>query len=96
LAVFNQLLEPLKEYGAQRNTLEAIGSTDHLSFEEVGVAGYNPIQDYVNYDVRTHHTNMDSVDRLTMQDLKQASFMMASFAYAAAMADQRMPGPAKQ
>jgi Zn-dependent M28 family amino/carboxypeptidase len=44
--IFDRWLEPLREYGAQRNTLEPIGSTDHLSFIAVGVPGFNPIQDY--------------------------------------------------
>ena len=62
--IFDRWLEPLKEYGAWRNTSEPIGSTDHLSFIAAGVPGFNPIQDYTNYDVRTHHTNMDTADRL--------------------------------
>jgi Zn-dependent M28 family amino/carboxypeptidase len=94
--IFDRWLEPLKEYGAQRNAMEAIGSTDHLSFEEVGVPGFNPIQDYTNYDIRTHHTNMDTVDRLNVKDLREASMMMAAFAYAAAMADQKIPPPVRK
>jgi len=94
--IFDGWLEPLKESGARRNTLEAVGSTDHLSFIAAGVPGFNPIQDYVNYDVRTHHTNMDTAERVNVADIRQAALMMAAFAYDAAMADQKMPaGPKK-
>ncbi len=94
--LFDRWLEPLKEYGARRNTLEAIGSTDHLSFIAAGVPGFNPIQDYTNYDVRTHHTNMDTADRLSVNDIRQAALMMAAFAYDAAVSDAPFPRPAGQ
>ena len=72
-AMFDAWLEPLKESGARRNTIESVGSTDHLSFIAAGVPGFNPIQDYVNYDVRTHHTNMDTADRVNVADIRQAA-----------------------
>ena len=62
--IFDAWLEPLKSFGARRNIIEPVGSTDHMSFTDAGVPGFNPIQDYVNYDIRTHHTNMDTVDRV--------------------------------
>jgi carboxypeptidase Q len=92
--IFDTWLEPLKEMGARRNALEAVGSTDHLSFIAAGVPGFNPIQDYVNYDVRTHHTNMDTADRVSITDIREAALMMAAFAYNAAMAGRKMPRPA--
>ena len=61
---------------------------------DAGVPGFNPIQDYVNYDVRTHHTNMDTVDRLDIKDITQAAVVMAWYAYNTAMADGRIPRPA--
>lgn len=91
--IFDAWLEPLKEWGARRNTLEPIGSTDHMSFLAAGVPGFNPIQDYVNYDIRTHHTNMDTADRLNVADIRQAAFMMAAFVYNAAMSDDKLPRP---
>jgi carboxypeptidase Q len=91
--LFDQWLAPLKAIGARKNTLEPIGSTDHLSFIDAGVPGFNPIQDYVNYDVRTHHTNMDTVERLQEKDIRQAAIAMAWFAYQAAMADKPLPRP---
>jgi carboxypeptidase Q len=91
--LFDRWLAPLKALGARKNTLEPIGSTDHLSFINAGVPGFNPVQDYVNYDIRTHHTNMDTVERLQEKDIQQAAVAMAWFAYQAAMADQKLPRP---
>jgi carboxypeptidase Q len=91
--LFDRWLAPLKALGARKNTLEPIGSTDHLSFINAGVPGFNPIQDYVNYDVRTHHTNMDTVERLQEKDIQQAAIAMAWFAYQSAMVDERLPRP---
>ena len=92
--IFDAWLEPLRESGARRNVLEAVGATDHLTFIAAGVPGFNPIQDYVDYDVRTHHTNMDTAERVNIADIRQAALMMAAFAYDAAMADQKIPRPA--
>jgi len=91
--IFDAWIEPLNESGARRNVLESVGSTDHLSFIAAGVPGFNPIQDYVNYDIRTHHTNMDTAERTSVADIRQAALMMAAFAYDAAMADQKLPRP---
>jgi hypothetical protein len=89
--IFDAWLEPLKEMGARRNVLEGVGSTDHLSFIAAGVPGFNPIQDYVNYDVRTHHTNMDTAERVNVADIREAALITAAFAFEAAMAPQKMP-----
>lgn len=91
LPIFDSWLEPLKSLGAKRNTIEPVGSTDHLSFIDAGVQGFNPVQDYVNYDIRTHHTNMDTEDRLDMNDIKQAAIVMATYAYNAANLDRKLP-----
>src|SRR5262249_43218743 len=90
---FDGLLEPLMDFGARRNIIEPIGATDHLSFTDAGVPGFNPIQDYVNYDVRTHHTNMDTVERLDVKDIQQAAVVMAWYAYNAAMREEKFPRP---
>ncbi len=91
--LFDAWLEPLKPAGVRRNVIEPVGATDHLSFIEAGVPGFNPIQDYVNYDIRTHHTNMDTVDRVNVNDIRQAAAVMAWFAYNAAMADHKIDRP---
>ena len=89
--LFDRWLAPLKAIGARRNVFEGVGSTDHLSFIEVGVPGFNPIQAYDNYDQHTHHTNMDTVERLNPRDLAESATVIATFAYQAAMSDQRFP-----
>jgi hypothetical protein len=91
--LFDGWLEPMKSIGARRNVIEPVGSTDHLSFVDAGVPGFNPIQDYGNYDIRTHHTNMDTNDRLDVNDIKQAAAVMAWYSYSAAMMDQKLPRP---
>lgn len=91
--LFATWLEPFKDLKARRNVIEPVGSTDHLSFTAVGVPGFNPIQDYGNYDVRTHHTNMDTVERLSLDDVRQAAIVMAAFAYNSANADRKIPRP---
>jgi Zn-dependent M28 family amino/carboxypeptidase len=92
--LFDAWMEPLKTFGGKKNTIEPIGSTDHLSFTDIGLAGFNPIQDYSNYDIRTHHTNMDTAERLQMSDIRQAAAAMAWFAYCSAMNDQKIARPA--
>ena len=89
--IFDSWLEPLKPIGARRNIIEPVGSTDHLSFIDAGVPGFNPIQDYLNYDIRTHHTNMDTNERLDEKDIQQAAIVMATFAYNAANLDRKIP-----
>ena len=86
-------LEPMKALQARRNVPQSIGNTDHLSFTAIGLPGFNPIQSYVDYDVRTHHTNVDSYERVKDEDLRQAAIVMASFAYQAAMRGEKMPRP---
>jgi len=90
-AIFDGWLDPLKSLGAKRNNIEPVGSTDHLSFIDVGVPGFNPIQDYVNYDIRTHHTNMDTNERLQEKEIQQAAIVMATFAYNSANLDRKIP-----
>jgi hypothetical protein len=89
--LFDGWLDPLKSLGVRRNTLEPIGASDHLSFIDAGVPAFNPIQNYVNYDVRSRHTNMDTVERVNEKDIQQAAVVMATFAYRAAMLDRKIP-----
>jgi carboxypeptidase Q len=93
-ALFDRWLEPLKDLGARRNIDAGIGSTDHVSFREAGIPGFNPVQDYVTYDVRTHHTNVDTYERVREDDLKQNAVVLAWFIYNAAMTDEKLPRPA--
>jgi hypothetical protein len=89
--IFDAWLEPLLEHGATRNVMDAIGSTDHVPFVRAGVPAFNAIQDYLDYDVRTHHTNMDFYERVAEEDLKQAAIVLATFLYHAAMREGDLP-----
>lgn len=89
--IFDAWLEPFRDLGARRNIIQGIGNTDHLSFIRAGVPGFNPVQDYVDYDVRTHHTNMDTYERVKAEDLKQCAVVLASFAYHAAVRAEKIP-----
>ena len=62
-----------------------------MSYTRIGLPGFNPVQDYVDYDVRTHHTNMDSYERVKADDLKQCAMVLASFAYHAAIRAEKIP-----
>jgi hypothetical protein len=84
-------MEPFKDLGYRKNVMAGIGNTDHLSFIAQGVPGFNPIQEYKDYDVRIHHTNMDTMERMTPDDLKQSSVIFATLAYNAAMRDAPFP-----
>jgi len=92
--IFDAWLEPFKDLGARKNILQPIGSTDHVSFNRVGVAGFNAVQDYDLYDTRIHHTNMDTFERVKEKDLKECAIVLASFAYHAAMRNDKLPAAA--
>jgi Zn-dependent M28 family amino/carboxypeptidase len=89
--LFDAWIEPLKQFGVRRNVIDSLGNSDHVSFNDIGVPGFNPIQDYGNYDVRDHHTNMDTPERMQVKDIRQAALVTAWFAYQAAMAEQKFP-----
>jgi len=89
--IFDAWLEPFRDLGARRNVPHGIGSTDHLNFIRNGVLGFNPVQDYVGYDVREHHTQVDTAERISEADLKQAAVIMASFVWHAAERPERIP-----
>lgn len=89
--LFQEWLEPFKELGATTVTINNTGGTDHLSFDAVGIPGFQFIQDPLEYDTRTHHTNMDTYDHLVPDDLKQASAIVASFVYNTAQRDEKLP-----
>jgi len=65
--------------------------SDQLAFDEAGLPGFQILQDRIEYRTRTHHTNMDILDKLLPEDLKINSVVLASLAYQAAMVDERLP-----
>jgi carboxypeptidase Q len=89
--IFDAWLAPFKDLGAVRNVRQGIGNTDHLSFIAAGVPGFNPVQDYVDYDIRLHHTNADTSERVDLQDVKQNAVVLASFLYHAANRAEMIP-----
>ena len=89
--IFTEWLTPFHDMGAKTVTISNTGGTDHGSFDAVGLPGFQFIQDPIEYDTRTHHTNMDSYDHLIAADLQQISVIVASFVYNAAMRDEKLP-----
>ncbi|HTX17407.1 MAG TPA: M20/M25/M40 family metallo-hydrolase [Bacteroidota bacterium] len=89
--IFRAWLEPFAQMDASTLTLENTGGTDHLSFDAIGLPGFQFIQDDIDYETRTHHSNMDVFDRVQEGDVKQASIIMAAFAFDAAMRDGSFP-----
>ena len=67
------------------------GGTDHLAFDAIGLPGFQFIQDEIEYDTRTHHSNQDVFDRIQADDMKQAATIMAAFVYHTAMRDEKLP-----
>jgi hypothetical protein len=89
--IFQAILKAANDPTAQTLTIDNTSGTDHLAFDGVGLPGFQFIQDPVEYETRTHHSNMDVFDRLQADDLKQGAVMMAIFAYQAAMRDGLYP-----
>jgi len=90
-ALFDRWLTPLTDLGATRNIIEGIGSTDHVPFNDAGLPAFNVIKDFDAYDERTRHTNADYPERMSEDELKQSAIFMATFAWQAAMADDKIP-----
>lgn len=89
--LFKAWLEPFADLGAKTLTISNTGGTDHLSFDRIGLPGFQFIQDEVEYDTRTHHSNQDNYDRIQAEDMKQAATIMAAFIYQTAMMDEKLP-----
>jgi carboxypeptidase Q len=89
--IFEAWLEPFKDMGASTISIRNTGGTDHLSFDAVGLPGFQFIQDPMDYDTRTHHSNMDVYDRIQAGDLMQASTIIASFVYNTANRAEMLP-----
>ena len=89
--IFRAWLEPFKDLDAGTLTLSNTGGTDHLAFDAVGIPGFQFIQDPMAYFTRTHHSNMDNLDHLVEDDIKQAATIIASFVMHTAMRDEMLP-----
>lgn len=89
--IFAEWLKPFHDLGADTITYRNTGGTDHLSFDAVGIPGFQFIQDPIEYETRTHHSNMDVYERLQREDMMQAAVVLASFLYNTAMRDEMLP-----
>jgi len=89
--IFVQWIEPLKDIGVTTLATRNTGGTDHEAFDGVGIPGFQFIQDPLDYGSRTHHSNMDTYERLPPEDLAQAAVVEAIFVYNTAMRDQMLP-----
>src|SRR5215813_11898484 len=90
-ALFRRWLAPFRDMGAATLSISNTGGTDHLSFDAIGLPGFQFIQDEIEYDTRTHHSNQDVFDRIQGDDMKQAATIMAAFVYNAATREEKLP-----
>jgi hypothetical protein len=89
--IFESWLSAFKDLGVETVTIRDTGSTDHVSFDAVGIPGFQFIQDPIEYSTRTHHSNMDLYDHLVPSDLMQASAVIATMVYETAIRPERIP-----
>lgn len=89
--IFEAWLAPFAEYGVEAITLVNTTGTDHLSFNAVGLPGFQFVQDPLDYNLNTHHSNVDDVGHVSEGDLMQAAAVMATVVYHAAQREERMP-----
>ncbi len=89
--IFREWIEPFRSLGMSYLTIRNTGGTDHQSFDRVGLPGFQFIQDEVEYGTMTHHTNLDSYERLQPNDMMKNATIAAAFAYLAANRDEKLP-----
>jgi carboxypeptidase Q len=89
--IFQAWMEPFRNLGMSTLTIRNTGGTDHLSYDAVGLPGFQFIQDDVEYDSRTHHSNMDVYERIQANDMMRNAVIVASFAYNSANRDEKLP-----
>jgi len=89
--IFKQWIAPLYDLGVSTISYQDTGGTDHESFDEVGLPGFQFIQDPMDYETRTHHSDMDTYDRLHKDDLEQAAVVEAIFLWNTSQREEMMP-----
>src|SRR6185295_3329607 len=89
--IFQHWMEPFKNLGMTTLTIRNTGGTDHLSYDAVGLPGFQFIQDEVEYNSRTHHSNMDMYERVQANDMMRNAVIVASFAYNTANREEKLP-----
>jgi Zn-dependent M28 family amino/carboxypeptidase len=90
-SIFREWMEPFHIIGMTGIDLNNTGGTDHQSFDAVNLPGFQFIQDAIEYDTMTHHTNLDSYERLQPEDMRRNATIAAAFAFMAANRDERLP-----
>ncbi len=89
--VFRAWMEPFRNLGMTTLSIQDTGGTDHLAFDAVGLPGFQFVQDPVEYDTRTHHSNMDVYERIQEPDMKQNAVIVAAFVYQTANREEKLP-----
>ncbi len=89
--IFRQWAEPVNDLGVDIFGPRSVSQTDHTAFEAVGVPGFQFVQERLDYNSRTHHSNMDFVDHVQLDELKQQAVVAAIFTWQAANRDQPLP-----
>ncbi len=99
--VFESWVEPLRDLGVTLISPRSVSQTDHISFDSLGLPAFQFVQERLEYNSRTHHSNMDTVDHVQRDDMVQMATVVAVFAYNAAMRNEKLPrkalpGPQRQ
>jgi hypothetical protein len=89
--IFRDWMEPFRSIGMTTLTIANTGGTDHQSFDALNLPGFQFIQDAVEYDSMTHHTNLDSYERLQPEDMRRNATIAAAFAFLTANRDEKLP-----
>ncbi len=89
--IFQAWMEPFKNLGMTTLTIRNTGGTDHQSYDAVGLPGFQFVQDEIEYDSRTHHSNMDTYERVQPQDMMRNAVIVAAFVYNTANRDEKLP-----
>ncbi|HEX9563511.1 MAG TPA: M20/M25/M40 family metallo-hydrolase [Gemmatimonadaceae bacterium] len=90
-SVFTEWMQPFNALGTKAINGGNTGGTDHLSFDRIGLPGWQFVQDEVEYGTRTHHSNMDVYDRLVADDMRHNATVVAAFVYLAATRAEKLP-----
>ena len=89
--VFEEWMKPFHNLGMKTLTIRDTGGTDHQSFDAAGLPGFQFIQDPLEYDTRTHHSNMDTYERIQDADMRQNAVIVAAFVYQTANREDKLP-----
>jgi len=89
--IFQSWMEPFRNMGMTTVAIRNTGGTDHQSFDAVGLPGFQFIQDEIEYNARTHHSNMDVYERVQRDDMMRNAVIVASFVYHTANRDEKLP-----